>query len=341
MKKQLNLDRKKKPRLAITMGDPGGIGPEIILKALSRKDDILPPCELFVIGDLDLLGQSEETVKNLPGSIEDFSSREDINFMDMGNVDLQKLQQGEVQASSGQASMEYIRKSISLAEKGEVSGVVTGPINKKSLHEAGHKYPGHTEIFAEATGTKNFAMMMTHGNFRVVVISTHLSLSKAIDKVKQDRIKDCINLTQDALKKMGVEAPSLGIAGLNPHAGESGLFGTEEIKEIDPAVDLARKNGINVKGPFPPDTIFTQMKERKFDAVIAMYHDQGLIPFKLLNFLTSGEADKKVEGVNVTLGLPFVRTSVDHGVAYDIVGKGIASPHSLIEAIELATELSE
>lgn len=340
MEKQLNMDKAGKPSIAITMGDPGGIGPEIILKALSQKEEILPPSELVIIGDLDLLDRAENKLSNSSRTIEDLKGSEDITFIDMDNVDLQKLRQGEVQSSSGQASMEYIRKSISLAEEGRVSGVVTGPINKKSLHLAGHKYPGHTEIFAEATGTKNFAMMMTHGNFRVVVISTHLSLSKAIDKVKQEIIEDCINLTEKALEKMGIEAPLLGIAGLNPHAGESGLFGNEEIEEIDPALESAHKKGINVKGPFPPDTIFTEMKEGKFDAVIAMYHDQGLIPFKLLNFLTDDERKKKVNGVNVTLGLPFVRTSVDHGVAYDIVGDGIASPHSMIEAIELAVELS-
>jgi len=249
-------------------------------------------------------------------------------------VDLAQLQFAKVQAMAGQAAYDAVVKAIELAMAGEIDAIVTSALNKEALNLAGHNYDGHTELLAEFTRTKRVTMMLVAGDFRVTHVSTHCSLREAIDRVKTARVLDVIRLTNKAVKQMGIAAPRLAVAGLNPHSGEGGLFGDEDEREIAPAIKAAREEGIDVYPiPVPPDTVFYRMAANKqFDAVVAMYHDQGHIPTKVLAF---------AEGVNVTLGLPIIRTSVDHGTVFGKAGKGTADPTSLKRAIEVAVLLAK
>jgi 4-hydroxythreonine-4-phosphate dehydrogenase len=260
----------------------------------------------------------------------------------MPNMPIETLRYKEVTQAQGQASFEYVAQVIDLALKGEIQGTVTGPINKAAINAAGHHFSGHTEIYAHLTGTRDYAMMLAEGHFRVVHVSTHVSLREACDRVKKDRIVRVIGLTHEVLLKLRIAAPRIGVAGLNPHCGEGGLFGREDDEEILPAVNQARKAGLEVEGPIPADTVFSKMRGGLYDAIVVMYHDQGHIPVKLVGFQYDASTGTwgAMAGVNVTLGLPIVRTSVDHGTAFGKAGEGRANPQSMIEAIRMAALLA-
>ncbi|MBA2792444.1 MAG: 4-hydroxythreonine-4-phosphate dehydrogenase PdxA, partial [Thermoleophilaceae bacterium] len=238
---------------------------------------------------------------------------------------------GKVDARAGGAAYEYVRRAVELAMAGEVHAVATAPLNKEAMYLAGFKYPGHTEVLADLTGTRDYAMMLVAPELRVIHVSTHVALQEAIRRVEPERELTVIRLAHDSLRRLGVEQPRVGVAGLNPHAGEAGLFGTEDSSRIAPAVARAREEGIDASGPWPPDTVFMQARQGRFDIVVVQYHDQGHIPIKLMGFDT---------GVNVTVGLPFFRTSVDHGTAFDIAGSGQADHTSMQAALDLARTLT-
>ena len=261
-----------------------------------------------------------------------------IDVLDMGLVDMDQLKRGEVSAMCGEAAFQYVAKVIHLAMEHKVDATVTNAFNKEAVNLAGHHYSGHTEIYAEMTGTKNYTMMLAHENLRVVHVSTHVSLREACDRVKKQRVLDVIRIADKACKELGIKEPKIGVAGLNPHSGEHGLFGHEEIDEIIPAIEAAQAEGINADGPVPPDSLFSKARGGWYDIVVAMYHDQGHIPLKVVGFVYNQEkhAWDAVSGVNITLGLPIIRVSVDHGTAFDQAGTGTASELSLRNSIEYA-----
>jgi 4-hydroxythreonine-4-phosphate dehydrogenase len=266
-----------------------------------------------------------------------------IDVFDLNNVYAQQLKFGEISAMAGNASFEAVKKAIDLAMNNEVDATVTGPINKKSINEAGHHFAGHTEIYAHFTNTKKYAMLLVEESLKVIHVSTHVSLRQACDLVKKDRILEVIDLLHNGLQQLGEKNLKIGVAGLNPHAGDNGLFGTEDDLEIKPAVEEAKRRGYDVEGPVPPDTLFAKAAMGAYGGVVAMYHDQGHIPFKLNGFKWDAKKQKmeSVKGVNITMGLPIIRTSVDHGTAFEIAGKGIASADAMILAIESAVQLSK
>jgi 4-hydroxythreonine-4-phosphate dehydrogenase len=342
------MQRSNLPILGISMGDPGGVGPEVAAKALVQKD-IYDSVQPLVVGDFrvmeDVLRFADVKVGLNPiQKVADARFEHGtLDILDLNNMPMDRLRYGEVTREQGNASFECVTKNIELAMNGEIDGTVTGPINKAAVHAAGHQFAGHTEIYAALTDTRNYCMMLTHRNFRVTHVSTHVSLREACDRVKKDRIIRVIDLTFGALKKLGVSDPKIAVAGLNPHCGEGGLFGHEDDDEIRPAVEHSAGEGKFVDGPVPADTVFSKMRGAMYDAVVVMYHDQGHIPTKLIGFQYDEEAGQwgEVSGVNVTLGLPIVRTSVDHGTAFDLAGKGRANPQSMIEAIKMAALLSK
>jgi len=333
---------KKKPILGITMGDAAGVGPEIIVMALSQEG-IREMCNPLVIGDAATMEAALEIVGSLNrvDALKTVSKarfgKELIEVLGLANIDPTKLNRGKVDPMAGKAAYEYVKKAVELALAGEIDAIVTAPLNKEALNAAGYRYSGHTEILADLCEAKDVTMMLVAGELRVSHVTTHVSLRVACDLVKKGRILKVIELTDRALKRMGIERPSIAVAGLNPHASDGGLFGREEMEEIEPAVEEAIRLGFDVTGPMPPDTVFYraikggEISRSQFDAVVAMYHDQGHIPIKLLGFF---------DGVNVTLGLPFIRTSVDHGTAFGKAGKGTANPASLIEAIKLGAKMA-
>lgn len=336
-----------KPVIGITMGDPASIGPEIALKAL-LEDRVTSICRPVIVGDAEVFKQIASRL-NLPIEINSISKVSDAEFkagradvLDLKNTDLSKITFGEVSAEAGEASFQSIKKVIDLALKGELSATVTGPINKKSINEAGHQFAGHTEIYAHYTNTQKYAMLLVEENLRVIHVSTHVSLREACDLVKKERILEVTELLYNGLKSLGVSNLKIGIAGLNPHAGDSGLFGTEDDQEILPAVQEALKQGYDVEGPVPADTLFSKAVTGYYGGIVAMYHDQGHIPFKLTGFKWNAEKKQmdSVKGVNITMGLPIIRTSVDHGTAFEIAGKGVASPDAMVLAIESAVQLA-
>lgn len=336
------------PVLAITMGDPASIGPEIAVKAL-LQENIHAICRPMLVGDAAVFQQITDVLK-LPAKINAVNDVSEAKFeigtidvVDLKITDISKLEFGKIDASCGEASFQAVKKAIELALAGEVDGTVTGPINKKSINEAGHHFAGHTEIYAHYTGTKKYAMLLVEDNINVIHVSTHVSLRQACDLVKKERIIQVIELIVDGLKRLGKSNLKIGVAGLNPHSGDNGLFGTEDIEEIMPAVEEARKLGYDVEGPVPPDTLFAKAAMGAYGGVVAMYHDQGHIPFKLAGFKWNAEKQQmdSVKGVNITLGLPIIRTSVDHGTAFEIAGKGIASPDAMVLAIESAVLLAK
>jgi 4-hydroxythreonine-4-phosphate dehydrogenase len=327
-----------KPFLAVTMGDPAGIGPEIAIKALSFPE-IQKISNPVIIGDakiikraMKVVGASSFELKTVAKIEEARFSRRIINVLDLNNVDMAKFKTGKISIQCGRAAVEYIFRAIELAKNKEIKGIVTCPINKEAIRKAGFKYQGHTEILADKTNTKKYAMMFVSDTLWVVLATTHLPLRDVSKALSKKKILETIFLTNEIIYKLRRKKPKIGVAGLNPHAGEGGIFGNEEKDIIKPAVDEAKKQGINVQGPLSPDAIFYLAKLGMFDIVVAMYHDQGLIPLKLLSFNRS---------VNVTLGLPIIRTSVDHGTGFDIAGKGWANPQSLIQAIKVATHFAK
>ena len=330
------------------MGDPSGIGPEICIKALSRKD-IYERCKPIIIGDSavfeqEILRLGSDLRINAVHSVSHADYEYGvIDIFDLGNVDMTLLKPGEVSGMSGEAAFQAVYAVIRLAMDKLIDATVTAPINKESIHKAGHHFSGHTEIYAHFTKTEKYAMLLADTDLRVIHATTHVSLRKACDLCKKARIIEVIQLIDDACKQFGIPEPRIAVAGLNPHAGENGLFGDEEINEIIPAIKEAKKMGYNVEGPIPPDTMFVKAVQGKFDGCVAMYHDQGHIPFKLEGFKWDNEkqAMKSVKGVNITLGLPIIRTSVDHGTAFEIAGKGIASEDAMIVAIDYAIKMAQ
>jgi len=336
------------PILAITMGDPAGIGPEIAVKAL-QQTHLYEICRPLMVGDASVMEQIigllglNFTVNAINQVSEARFVQGCIDVIDLKITDIDALKFGEIDAVSGEASFQSVVKAIELALAKEVEGTVTGPINKKSINEAGHHFAGHTEIYAHYTNTKKYAMLLVEDHINVIHVSTHVSLRQACDLVKKDRIIQVIELIVDGLKRLGKVNLKIGVAGLNPHSGENGLFGTEDMEEIVPAIAAAKAMGYDVEGPIPPDTLFAKAAMGAYGGVVAMYHDQGHIPFKLAGFKWNAEKQQmdSVKGVNITLGLPIIRTSVDHGTAFEIAGKGIASADAMIFAIESAVQLSK
>lgn len=335
--------------VGITMGDPASIGPEITVKAFADKT-LFEKCRPLVVGDacvmeaaLAIAGHPELKIHAVQDVEEAVFSYGTIDVLDMGLVDIASLKRGEVSAMCGDAAFRYVKKVIELAMEGKVDATVTNAFNKEAVNLAGHHYSGHTEIYAEFTGTKNYTMMLAHENLRVVHVSTHVSLREACDRVKKQRVLDVIRIADKACRELGIEKPKIGVAGLNPHSGEHGLFGREEIDEIIPAIEAANSEGILAEGPVPPDTIFSKARGGWYDIVVAMYHDQGHIPLKVVGFVYNQEAKAwdAVAGVNITLGLPIIRVSVDHGTAFDQAGTGAASELSLKNSIEYAIMFAE
>ena len=323
------------PLIAVTMGDPAGIGPEIVALTFA-EGDFRERNRAIVVGDAKILERAVRLL-DLPLRANVIAEPEEASF-EPGTIDVipetglpEDLPFGELDARAGDAAFRYVERATDLASAGRVAAIATAPLNKEAMHLAGHKYPGHTEILAELTGTKDYAMMLVTDELKVIHVSTHVSLREAIERARPERELAVIRLANDALRKLGVESPRVAVAGLNPHAGENGLFGTEDAEQIAPAVAAAVEDGIDASGPHPPDTVMMRARMGAFDIVVVQYHDQGHIPIKLMGFDT---------GVNVTVGLPFFRTSVDHGTAFDIAGTGKAEPASLRAALDLARALA-
>jgi 4-hydroxythreonine-4-phosphate dehydrogenase len=323
------------PLIAVTMGDPAGIGPEIVAKTFADPG-FRDEGRALVVGAPEILERVAKLLE-LPLGVNEISEPEEASF-EPGTVDVLAVGEvpgdlpfGELDARAGDAAFRYVERATELASAGRLAAIATAPLNKEAMHLAGHKYPGHTEILAELTGTKAYAMMLITDELKVVHVSTHVSLREAIERVQPERELAVMRLAHDALRKLGVESPRVAVAGLNPHAGENGLFGTEDAEFIAPAVERAREEGIEATGPWPPDTVLMRARRGEFDVVVVQYHDQGHIPVKLMGFDT---------GVNVTVGLPFFRTSVDHGTAFDIAGTGKADNASMRAAVHLARKLS-
>jgi 4-hydroxythreonine-4-phosphate dehydrogenase len=323
------------PLIAVTMGDPAGIGPEIIARAFG-EEDFRKHNRAIVVGDAGILERAARLL-DLALRANVVAEPEDAAF-EPDSVDVisetelpEDLPFGELDARAGDAAFRYVERATHLASEGRVGAIATAPLNKEAMQLAGHKYPGHTEILAELTGTKDYAMMLVTDELKVIHVSTHISLKEAIERARPEREFAVIRLAHESLQKLGVESPRVAVAGLNPHAGENGLFGTEDAEHIAPAVAAAVEEGIDATGPHPPDTVMMRARKGAFDIVVVQYHDQGHIPIKLMGFDT---------GVNVTVGLPFFRTSVDHGTAFDIAGTGKADPASLRAAIDLARRLA-
>lgn len=329
------------------MGDPAGIGPEIVVKALSLKETY-DKCRPMVTGDAAVMQlairQLDSDLKvNAISNVNDARFEYGtIDVYDLHCIDMDTFRQGEVAAQCGDAAFKAVVKAIELAMNNDVDATVTAPLNKEALNLAGHHFDGHTEIYARYTGTKKYAMLLADDFMRVIHVSTHVSLRQACDLVKKQRIIDVAELITDACRQFGIERPHIGIAGLNPHASDNGLFGSEEKEEIIPAVETLRAKGYDVDGPVPPDTLFAKAKCGKYDGCVAMYHDQGHIPFKVVGFNWNKETGKmeSTKGVNITLGLPIIRVSVDHGTAFDVAGKGVASPEAMLLSIDYAARMA-
>ena len=360
-----------KPILGITMGDPSGNGPEISVKALMNPD-IYDKCRPIIVGDACCIGEALHVVNGAEGlkinavhNVGDaLFSPGTIDILDMGVVDLSKRffkkdrkkveeRLGEKETEDayressrmcGEAAFQYVKKVIELAMAGEVDATVTNALNKDHINLAGHHYSGHTEIYADFTKTAHYTMMLAHENLRVVHVSTHVSLREACDRVKKDRVLEVIRIADEGCRSLGIENPKIGVAGLNPHCGENGMFGREEIEEIQPAIEEAMWEGICIPEgkATPPDTVFSKALGGWYDIVVAMYHDQGHIPLKVKGFVYNRELHKwdAVAGVNVTLGLPIIRASVDHGTGEGHAGDGSANELSLVNAIDYAVRMA-
>lgn len=352
-----------KPLVGITMGDPFGNGPEITVKALS-DEKLYERCRPLVVGDASSMKYALKVAKKVDGvdlhlNVVDRPEEGKYTFGTIDLLDLSLVPETEIPDTSdlespkpfkigacalgGEAAFQYVVKVIDLAMKGEIDATVTNALSKEAINMAGHHFAGHTEIYASYTGTKKYTMMLAHGDLRVVHVSTHVSLREACDRVKKDRVLDVIRIANEGCKALGIKEPKIGVAGLNPHSGENGMFGWEEVEEIHPAIEEAMKEGILIpdKRSTPPDTIFSKAAGGWYDIVVAMYHDQGHIPLKLKGFVYNREEQRweAVEGVNVTLGLPIIRASVDHGTGIDLAGSGRSSEVSLVNAIDYAVQM--
>jgi len=324
-----------RPILALTMGDPAGVGAEVVLKAL-QVPTLLERCRPLVIGDLRQLQRASEWVDWSPPfevveePAEGRYAPGSVTLLDLENAPPSQCPPGRVSRVAGKAAVDYVCRACDLAMAEAVEAVVTAPLNKEAMNLAGHHYPGHTELLAERTGATQVTMLLVAPQLRIVHVSTHIPLAEAVQLVERRRIGQVIDMAHESCLLLGVAEPRIGIAGLNPHAGEGGLFGDQEAREIVPAIEAARARGLNVSSPQPPDTVFMRAVNGAYDIVVAMYHDQGHIPMKLLAF---------DDGVNVSIGLPIIRTSVDHGTAFDIAGTGTARPQSMLAAIDVALQM--
>jgi 4-hydroxythreonine-4-phosphate dehydrogenase len=329
-------DDRNRIKLAISMGDPAGIGPEIVLKALQHAE-VYDTCEPIVFGDSDVMREIADRLGYQVAFKEWSPKLSDVGICSSGadtvmvrqatHADLKSVKLGELSAQAGKASAESVISGAKAVSSGDADALVTAPINKEAIALGGYPYAGHTELLAEITGAKVYGMLLLAGNLRVIHVSTHVSLIDAIKRVKTPRIIECIRLGHDACVQLSILNPRVAVAGLNPHASEHGLFGSEETREIEPAVAEAKSLGIDASGPHAPDTVFARTLAGEFDLVVAMYHDQGHIPVKLFGI---------DNGVNVSVGMPIIRVSVDHGTAFDIAGTGSASDKSMLEAIRIA-----
>lgn len=335
-KEKLNL-----PKIAITMGDPAGVGAEVILKALSLPI-IYDHCKPVVFGNTSVLKHFADLLKINNFKFHEISNVDKVDSIkpDQNNIyvykiddslSLDKIEFGKVSKECGNAAYLYLETATKFALANKIDAITTAPLCKESLRLAGYPFPGHTEILAYLTNTKNYAMMFQGGGMKIVLYTIHIPIADVPKKINAKNIFKLIELTNKEMIRFGIGHPKIAVCGLNPHAGESGVMGKEEEQHIIPAILAAQKKGINAAGPFPADTIFFKAVRKEYDVVIAMYHDQGLIAVKTLDFYKS---------VNITIGLPIIRTSVDHGTAFDIVGKGVADPSSLIEAIRTAAFMS-
>ena len=327
---------ERRPLVGVTMGDPAGIGPEIVAKALAEPD-VHGVSRALVVGDLRTIAKIVSDLA-LPVGAESVAEPRagryacgTVDVIDLANVDVAALRMGVIQPEAGRAAGQAIERAIRLAQTGEIDAIATAPLNKEALWAAGYPYPGHTEMLAELTGSRESLTMFVIGALRIFFLTRHLSLRDAIDQVTRTRVAATLAVMAQVLAGLGIDAPRIVVAGLNPHAGEAGKMGREEIEEIAPGVEDARRTGLDVSGPVPADSVFHLAADGRFDAVLSLYHDQGHIAAKMTDFYKT---------VSVTTGLPFVRTSVDHGTAFDIAGKGVASAVSMVEAIRVAAELT-
>lgn len=332
------MTKNNKPLLGITMGDVAGIGPEVIVRALA-EDELYQRCRPVVLGDPVAIGQALGMLK-LPGLVNPITAlseisgqKQVIDVLSLSNLGPADLIPGQATLNGARAAASYIETGAYLAINGQIAGLVTAPISKEALHKAGYFFPGHTEMLAHLSGNTQAVMMLAGPRLKVVLVTIHLAFAEVPTRLSEDNIVSTVRITADALQTFfGLSRPRLAVAALNPHAGEGGLFGQEEQTIINPALNTLQRQGIEATGPYPPDTVFYRAVKGEFDVVVCMYHDQGLIPFKLLHF---------ADGVNVTLGLPFIRTSVDHGTAYNLAGTGLASHTSMVAAIKMAAEMAE
>jgi 4-phospho-D-threonate 3-dehydrogenase / 4-phospho-D-erythronate 3-dehydrogenase len=322
-----------KPIVGITIGDPAGIGPEVIVKALASPR-VYESCRPLVIGDVPSMERAVAQLRS-PLNVRLVQGVDDARF-ESGTIDviqatdqdLREITMGVIDPRCGACAVHAIKRATEMALAGEIHAICTAPLNKDAMNQAGYHYPGHTEMLGEFTGTRDYSMMLTAKKLRVLHVSTHVSLAEAIRRVKKDRILRVIRLADQAARDyLGIESPTVAVAGLNPHAGENRLFGDEDVDEIAPAIAAANAEGLRAVGPIPGDTIFPRAAKGDFDITVAMFHDQGHVAAKMLGFDS---------GVNTTIGLPIIRTSVDHGTAFDIAGQGRASEESMVEAIEMA-----
>jgi len=336
----------KRPILGVTMGDPAGVGPEIIARALAEPA-VIASSRPVVIGSAAIMKEALGLVGSplalhvVRGIADSRWEAQMLECLDLGNVEAATLLRGEVSAVAGRAAYDYIERAIRLAQAGEIHGIVTAPVNKEALAAAGVRHSGHTEILAELSHTRDYAMLLMGKELRVIHVTTHVALRRVPDLVTRDRVLTTIRLAQRTMEGLGKPRARIAVAGLNPHAGEDGLFGDEEKREIVPAITAARGEGMTVIGPIPADTLFSRARGGEFDIVVAMYHDQGHIPVKTLGFEydESRKTWTGLSGVNVTVGLPFLRVSVDHGTAFDRAWKGTANHESMTEAIEVAVTM--
>ncbi len=338
VRKARQVGRSVRPLLGITMGDPAGIGPEIIAKALVGPS-LRSLCVPLVIGSLPVMQRTihalglKLTAVPVDGHAAIPPRERTVAVLDPLEKPLGRFRPGMAAAATGAASVRFIQKGVELAQLGCIDGIVTAPINKEAINMAGCRYPGHTELLADLTGAKESGMMIVGGPLRVMFVTTHVAIKELPSLLTRRSIEKSIRLAHLALTRLyGLARPNIGVAALNPHAGEHGLFGSEESRVILPAVLAARAQGIRASDPLPADTLFGKAAKGHYDGVVAMYHDQGLIPLKLVAFGTC---------VNLTVGLPIIRTSVDHGTAFDIVGKGLADPGSLLQAVKLAVNITQ
>lgn len=322
--------------MALTLGDPAGVGPEIVLKA-ARDPETFRLCRPLAVGPAAVAAEQARALE-LDVDVRPVNSVEDaryqpghLSILDTGDLSPGTIRWGELSAAAGRAGVTAVERAAHLAMAGDVDAIVTAPLNKEAIRLAGVPYPGHTEILGAVTGSPSVAMLLVSDTLRVIHVSVHCSLREAIERVTEENVHRAIRTADDGLRRFGFERPRIAVAGLNPHAGEGGLFGDEELRAIRPAIDRARAEGLDVTGPWPPDTIFWRASKGEFDIVVAQYHDMGHIAIKMHGF---------EGGVNVTLGLPIIRTSVDHGTALDLAGTGRADGGSLVEAIRLAAALA-